>query len=170
MLCAMRRAGAAAVVRRQQPAPLAAALTAPWGRAALPGAALPAACLHWTASGASAVDLSELKGSWGLRLPRTAGVSAAAAAAVGGQWGLSMHGRRRPAAGGGSRGFSTEMTVHITDGEGDTTTIKVGPEAPTLMELALDHDLDLECACEGQLSCSTCHVYVDEVRVAFPLQ
>ena len=32
----------------------------------------------------------------------------------------------------------------------------------TLMDIALDNDLDMECACEGQLACSTCHVYVDE--------
>eukprot|EP00035_Acanthoeca_spectabilis_P022309 m.443048 g.443048 ORF g.443048 m.443048 type:complete len:156 (-) comp18905_c0_seq1:59-526(-) len=32
----------------------------------------------------------------------------------------------------------------------------------TLLEVAIDNDIDLEGACGGTLACSTCHVYIDE--------
>jgi ferredoxin len=32
----------------------------------------------------------------------------------------------------------------------------------TILEIAREHDLPLEAECEGMLSCSTCHVVVDE--------
>ena len=38
-------------------------------------------------------------------------------------------------------------------------------EAPigiSIMELARDHGLDVEGACEGAMACSTCHVIVDQ--------
>lgn len=31
----------------------------------------------------------------------------------------------------------------------------------SLMDIAMANDIDLECACEGSLACSTCHVIVD---------
>ncbi len=38
-------------------------------------------------------------------------------------------------------------------------------EAPvglSVMEIAHQHDVDIEGACEGSLACSTCHVIVDD--------
>ena len=32
----------------------------------------------------------------------------------------------------------------------------------TLLEIAWQHDMDIEGACEGSMACSTCHVIVDE--------
>ncbi|ABK45548.1 ferredoxin [Magnetococcus marinus MC-1] len=32
----------------------------------------------------------------------------------------------------------------------------------SLMDVAHEHHIPLECACEGSLACSTCHVIVDE--------
>ena len=31
-----------------------------------------------------------------------------------------------------------------------------------MLEIAHEHDLDIEGACEGQLACSTCHVIIDD--------
>lgn len=36
------------------------------------------------------------------------------------------------------------------------------PVGTSLMEVAHDHNIPLECACEGALACSTCHVIVDD--------
>jgi len=35
------------------------------------------------------------------------------------------------------------------------------PEGLSILELARNHDIDIEGACEGSLACSTCHVIVD---------
>ncbi len=35
------------------------------------------------------------------------------------------------------------------------------PLGLSILEIAHDHDIDLEGACEGSLACSTCHVVVD---------
>ncbi len=35
------------------------------------------------------------------------------------------------------------------------------PEGLSLLEIAREHDIDIEGACEGSLACSTCHVIVD---------
>jgi len=35
------------------------------------------------------------------------------------------------------------------------------PVGATLLEIAHENDIDIEGACEGSLSCSTCHVIVD---------
>jgi len=35
------------------------------------------------------------------------------------------------------------------------------PVGSTLLEVAHDNDIEIEGACEGSLSCSTCHVIVD---------
>ncbi len=36
------------------------------------------------------------------------------------------------------------------------------PDGLSIMEIAHQHDIDLEGACEGSLACSTCHVIVDQ--------
>ena len=54
------------------------------------------------------------------------------------------------------------LRVNITfidrDGDEQTVQAKVGD---TLLEVAKEYDIDLEGACEGTLSCSTCHLVVD---------
>ncbi|XP_003384095.1 PREDICTED: uncharacterized protein LOC100641494 [Amphimedon queenslandica] len=54
-------------------------------------------------------------------------------------------------------------TVKVTfvDRDGDEITVdaKIGD---TLLEVAKEYDVDLEGACEGTLSCSTCHLIVDK--------
>ncbi|KAG9302290.1 hypothetical protein G9A89_008781 [Geosiphon pyriformis] len=46
------------------------------------------------------------------------------------------------------------------DREGDMHTI-LAKEGDSIMDITMGHDIDLECACEGSLACSTCHVIVD---------
>ena len=36
------------------------------------------------------------------------------------------------------------------------------PEGASVLEIAHEHDIDLEGACEGSMACSTCHVIVDK--------
>lgn len=72
----------------------------------------------------------------------------------------------RPAAAAGycaapRRAFSDgTISITVATARGNwTSDVKLGE---TLMDIALDNDLDMECACEGQLACSTCHVYIHE--------
>jgi len=37
--------------------------------------------------------------------------------------------------------------------------VRVAPET-TVLQAALEHDIDLDHACDGNLSCSTCHIYL----------
>lgn len=68
--------------------------------------------------------------------------------------------RRLQATAAPSRWFSDTIHITVASAHGDWSgDVKLGE---TLMDIALDNDLDMECACEGQLACSTCHVYVDE--------
>ena len=52
------------------------------------------------------------------------------------------------------------VNITFTDRDGDEQTVqaKVGD---TLLEVAKEYDIDLEGACEGTLSCSTCHLVID---------
>ena len=52
------------------------------------------------------------------------------------------------------------MSVTFLDRDGDEYTVqaKIGD---TLLEVAKEFDIDVEGACEGTLSCSTCHLVVD---------
>jgi len=49
------------------------------------------------------------------------------------------------------------VTINFIDRDGDLMTVnaKVGD---SLLDVAKDNDVDLEGACEGTLSCSTCHL------------
>lgn len=38
----------------------------------------------------------------------------------------------------------------------------VAPLGHSVMEIAVDNDIDIEGACEGSMACSTCHVIVDQ--------
>ena len=45
----------------------------------------------------------------------------------------------------------------------DGQTIQVEAEVgKTVLEAALDHDVDIEAACGGELACSTCHVILEQ--------
>ncbi|KAG2192809.1 hypothetical protein INT46_011565 [Mucor plumbeus] len=48
-------------------------------------------------------------------------------------------------------------TVHFITPEGEKIDVKA-TEGDTMLDLAQRYDIDLECACEGSLACSTCHV------------
>ena len=37
----------------------------------------------------------------------------------------------------------------------------VSPSSSSVLQVARQHDIDIEGACEGSLACSTCHVIVD---------
>ncbi|CAG8486568.1 8403_t:CDS:2 [Ambispora gerdemannii] len=50
--------------------------------------------------------------------------------------------------------------INIITREGDNHTIQAN-EGDSIMDITMAHDIDLECACEGSLACSTCHVIVD---------
>ncbi|CAO3598881.1 unnamed protein product [Absidia cylindrospora] len=52
-------------------------------------------------------------------------------------------------------------TVHFITPEGETVDVKA-TEGDTMLDLAQRYDIDLECACEGSLACSTCHVICDQ--------
>ncbi|KAI9301011.1 2Fe-2S ferredoxin-type domain-containing protein [Cunninghamella echinulata] len=51
--------------------------------------------------------------------------------------------------------------VHFITPEGENIEVKA-TEGDTMLDLAQRYDIDLECACEGSLACSTCHVICDE--------
>jgi len=79
--------------------------------------------------------------------------------------------------GGGRRGFSSSivsrhkhvetpkpgegLSVTFITPDGDRTTLQVNA-GDSLLDIAHEHDIDLEGACEGSLACSTCHVIVDQ--------
>ncbi|CAG8439193.1 7428_t:CDS:2 [Ambispora leptoticha] len=52
------------------------------------------------------------------------------------------------------------VKINIITREGDKHTIQAN-EGDSIMDITMAHDIDLECACEGSLACSTCHVIVD---------
>ena len=45
--------------------------------------------------------------------------------------------------------------------KGMRTEIEVQP-GQTLLEVAREHDIDIEGTCEGNLACATCHIIVDK--------
>ncbi len=55
-------------------------------------------------------------------------------------------------------GSMPRMTFIVQSGE----RVEIdAPEGLSLLEIARQHDIDIEGACEGSLACSTCHVIVD---------
>ena len=55
----------------------------------------------------------------------------------------------------------------LEDPEGLTTTEQkewdlMGSEGESLLELAVEHGINIEHACGGVCACSTCHVYVEQ--------
>ncbi|KAJ1920245.1 mitochondrial matrix iron-sulfur protein [Mycoemilia scoparia] len=67
----------------------------------------------------------------------------------------------------GKAGFSTsasrsdQVTIYFITPEGEEIEAK-GEEGENVMEVAHDHDVELEGACEGSCACSTCHVILDD--------
>lgn len=53
------------------------------------------------------------------------------------------------------------ITLNFILPNGETKTVK-GPIGATVLEVAHHHDIDIEGACGGSLSCSTCHVVVED--------
>jgi ferredoxin len=51
--------------------------------------------------------------------------------------------------------------IFVIDKEGTEREIEA-PIGLSILEIAHQHDIDLEGACEGSLACATCHVIVDE--------
>jgi len=54
-----------------------------------------------------------------------------------------------------------ELYVTFVDKDGDEHKIAVS-EGNNLLEIAQTHDIEMEGACEGSCSCSTCHVIVED--------
>ncbi|KAG8701156.1 mitochondrial matrix iron-sulfur protein [Ceratobasidium sp. 394] len=50
------------------------------------------------------------------------------------------------------------LRVHFHDSKGALLKTVECNEGDTLLDLAHEHDIDLEGACEGSVACSTCHV------------
>jgi len=65
----------------------------------------------------------------------------------------------------GIRSLSSEpkQTVKITfaDAEGDTETVDANV-GDSILDVAFDHDIEIEGACGGEMACSTCHVILDQ--------
>jgi ferredoxin len=52
-------------------------------------------------------------------------------------------------------------TVHFITPEGEKIDVKA-TEGDSMLDLAQRYDIELECACEGSLACSTCHVICEQ--------
>ncbi|PVG01567.1 ferredoxin [Serendipita vermifera] len=52
----------------------------------------------------------------------------------------------------------TGIKVHFHDSKGNHIKTVEGNEGDSLLDLAQEHDIDMEGACEGSVACSTCHV------------
>lgn len=50
-------------------------------------------------------------------------------------------------------------TIHITNRDGSRTTVQAASDL-TLMEVMIEHELDVEGVCGGAASCGTCHVHI----------
>eukprot|EP01135_Chromosphaera_perkinsii_P011562 Nk52_evm1s2449 gene=Nk52_evmTU1s2449 len=70
----------------------------------------------------------------------------------------------------GSSSYSTEtksknhnLTVHFENIDAsERLTIDTCKAGDTILDVALEHDIDIEGACDGTLACSTCHVIVKD--------
>ncbi len=55
--------------------------------------------------------------------------------------------------------------ISITFKKGEQEWIVDAKEGQTIKDVAQGNDVDLECACEGSLACSTCHVIFENNEV-----
>eukprot|EP00292_Cryptomonas_paramecium_P015686 CAMPEP_0113671710 /NCGR_PEP_ID=MMETSP0038_2-20120614/5851_1 /TAXON_ID=2898 /ORGANISM="Cryptomonas paramecium" /LENGTH=139 /DNA_ID=CAMNT_0000587883 /DNA_START=116 /DNA_END=535 /DNA_ORIENTATION=+ /assembly_acc=CAM_ASM_000170 len=59
--------------------------------------------------------------------------------------------------------LSDRIPIKFVEGNGDNGVIEVKAKLDqTLLEVAREHDIELEGACEGTLACSTCHCVFDK--------
>jgi ferredoxin len=60
--------------------------------------------------------------------------------------------------------FTNKKTINIFFQEGKTGNkiACIAPIGKSVLDVALDHDIDIEGACGGELACSTCHVILSE--------
>ncbi len=49
----------------------------------------------------------------------------------------------------------------VVDTQGNRKEIDA-PNGDTLMEAAIENDVDIDAACEGSLACATCHLILDQ--------
>ena len=54
------------------------------------------------------------------------------------------------------------VPLAFVDSRDGTTTAVEAEVGKTVLEAALDHDVDIEAACGGELACSTCHVILEQ--------
>uniref|UniRef100_M4BPP7 2Fe-2S ferredoxin-type domain-containing protein n=1 Tax=Hyaloperonospora arabidopsidis (strain Emoy2) TaxID=559515 RepID=M4BPP7_HYAAE len=54
-----------------------------------------------------------------------------------------------------------QVTFTFVDGEGASTTV-TADESQSLLDVAHEHDVELEGACGGELACSTCHLVFEK--------
>uniref|UniRef100_A0AAV1U4X5 2Fe-2S ferredoxin-type domain-containing protein n=1 Tax=Peronospora matthiolae TaxID=2874970 RepID=A0AAV1U4X5_9STRA len=59
-----------------------------------------------------------------------------------------------------NRSFA-QVTFTFVDGEGASTTVTAN-EGQSLLDVAHEHDVELEGACGGELACSTCHLVFEK--------
>ena len=77
-------------------------------------------------------------------------------------------GARRPLAASFASSAGETIRLTMTDGDGDNFEIAMVP-GQRLHEAALDAGVDLECACDGEAMCSTCHcIFTEDVFDLLP--
>ncbi|GAB1520486.1 mitochondrial matrix iron-sulfur protein [Rhizoctonia solani] len=54
--------------------------------------------------------------------------------------------------------WDRSIKVHFKDSKGELLKTVECNEGDNILDLAHEHDIDLEGACEGSVACSTCHV------------
>mmetsp|Transcript_27099 Transcript_27099/g.81268 ORF Transcript_27099/g.81268 Transcript_27099/m.81268 type:complete len:149 (+) Transcript_27099:128-574(+) len=55
----------------------------------------------------------------------------------------------------------SDVSMTFVDSDGERFPV-AGAEGKTVLDVALDHDIDIEAACGGELACSTCHVILEQ--------
>ena len=54
------------------------------------------------------------------------------------------------------------VKIYFKEGQDGDKIECIGKVGKTVLDVAIDHDIDIEGACGGELACSTCHVIVDK--------
>ena len=53
------------------------------------------------------------------------------------------------------------MNITFVDKDGNEETVEA-VVGDSILDIAMDHDIDIEGACGGEIACSTCHVILDQ--------
>lgn len=64
--------------------------------------------------------------------------------------------------------FILEDPASLTGDPGKKEVTLKGAKGESVLELALDHGINIEHACGGVAACSTCHVYINKGEDDFP--